>query len=136
MLQQQKRVAPSLPISLAQTHEIKMEVVFGAPSQNCVGSGVCMIMNRLPRHLQLRCPHAPAWISFERGLLVFRFSKSEVVREDARSRFDSLWFWVDEPFQMPRHTIRHLGLPSHWVHPGLYQVEDTAKDWLLTFNLH
>jgi hypothetical protein len=112
-----------------------MEVVFGAPSQNCIGSGVCMVMNRLPRQQQLPCPHAPTWISFERGLLVFRFSKAEVVRQDAISRFDAPWFLVQESFHVPLYTSRHLGLPSQWIRPGLYAIEETAKDWLLTFCL-
>ncbi len=135
MLQQQKRVAPSLPASLAQPREIRMEVVFGTPSQNCIGSGVCMVMNRLPRQKQLPCPHAPAWISYERGFLVFRFSKDEVVRQDAISRFGNPWFLVQEPFHVPLYTMRHLGLPSQWVPPGLHAIEETDKDWLLTFCL-
>ena len=136
MLQQQKRAAPNLLMSLTQAREIRMEVVFGTPSQNCIGSGVCMVMHRLPVHQTLRCPHAPALISFERGRLIFRFSKSEVIREDALSRFGSRWFEVQESFQMPRYAARHLGLPSLWVLPGLYTIEETGNDWLLAFSLH
>ncbi len=135
MLQQQKQVAPCLPITLVQTREIRMEVVFGTPSQNCIGSGICMVMNRLPSHRPLRCPHAPAWISFEHGLLVFRFLKTEVVREDAIYRFDAPWFLVQESFQIPLYAKRYLGLPSQWVSPGLYAIEERPKDWLLAFSL-
>ena len=133
MLQQQKRVAPGLPITLVRIREIRMEVVFGTPSQNCIGSGVCMVMNRLPRLQHLKCPHAPAWVSYEQGQLVFRFSKTEMTRDDAAARFDALWFLVQEPFQIPIHTARHLGLPSNWVQPGVYPIEETTRDWYLTF---
>lgn len=133
MLQQQKHGSPSLPVSLAQIREISMEVVFGTPSQNCIGSGICMLMNRLPHHQQLQCPHAPAWISFVQGSLVFRFSKVEVTRKDAVSRFNDSWFLVEESFKLPRYSARHLGLPVEWVRPGMYAMEETPKDWILTF---
>jgi len=135
MLQQQKQVSPSLPISLVRTHEIRMEVVFGTPSQNCIGSGVCMVMHKLPPDHLLKCPNAPAWVSFENGLLNFRFPKSDVLRQDVLIRFCSPWFLVQESFQLPRYTARRLGMPKHWVQPGLYTIEETAKDWLLSFRL-
>ncbi len=135
MLQQHIQAASKLLLPMTQTCEIKMEVVFGTPSQNCIGSGVCMIMNRLPRHQQLRCPHAPAWVSFKAGKLVFRFSKSEVFREDAISRFDGPWFFVQESFQVSRYLMRHWDLPSQQVLPGLYAIEETSKDWFLIFSL-
>lgn len=132
-LLQQKQMVPSLPVSLVLQDEIRMEVVFGAPSQNCIGSGVCMVMNRLPPNLP--CPNAPVWVSYDKGRLIFRFPKSEMLREDAQSRFGSLWFFVQESFQLPRYTARRLGMPIHWVSPGLYVIEKTAKDWVLSFRL-
>lgn len=133
MLQQQRRITPQLPISLLTSPEVKMEVVFGTPSQNCIGSGVCMLMNRAPRLQPLRCPHAPVWISFRNGRLVFRFAKIEVTREDSIARFDSPWFLVQEPFEIPRLTARSLGLQQTQVPPGIYSIEETTKDWYLTF---
>ncbi len=121
--------------SVPQASGIRMEVVFGTPSQNCIGSGICMVMNRLPYRQQLRCPHAPAWLSFEQGLLVFQFSKSEVLGKEAINRFASPWFLVQEPFQVPRHCARQLGLPALWVSPGLYKITETRMDWFLAFPL-
>jgi len=121
--------------ALTQANVIRMEVVFGTPSQNCIGSGICMVMNRLPNRQQLRCPHAPAWLSFERGLLVFRFSKSEVLTEDAIRRFASPWFLVQEAFQVPQHCARQLGMPAQRVSPGVYKITNTRLDWLLAFQL-
>ena len=134
MLQLQNRVAPKLPILLALTREIEMEVVFGTPSQNCIGSGICIVMNRLPAQYQLPCPHAPAWISFGQGRLVFRFSKSEVVHKDAISRLDAPRFLVQETFQIPRYSVQHLGMLSPWVPAGEYAIVETSKDWFLDFD--
>lgn len=121
--------------SVTQTSGIRMEVVFGTPSQNCIGSGICMIMNRFPVGQQLRCPHAPAWINYEQGQLVFRFLKAETFREDAKVRLSSPWFLILESFQLPRHCARQLGLPAHWVSPGLYKVIEGPQDWVLKFQL-
>ena len=133
MLQIQQKVAPLMPMRVSQTREIRMEVVFGTPSQNCIGSGVCMVMNRLPRHRTLHCPHAPAWISYDQGKVLFRFDKSEVTREDAIIRFNEVWFPVQEAFEIPRLTARDLGLASTWILPGIYSIEETVKDWILAF---
>lgn len=135
MLQHQKKVVRHLPITLARPCEIRMEVLFGTPSQNCIGSGVCMVMNHPPSKRTLFCPHAPAWISYQQGMLVFRFAKHEVLRLDAQARFDSPWFLVQEAFEMPRYAARQIGMGTQWVMPGLYAVEETQKDWVLRFNL-
>jgi hypothetical protein len=128
-------VDTSQPKQQGMAAGIRTEVIFGTPSQNCIGSGICMIMSRLPVRQPLRCPHAPAWIYFEQDQLVFRFSKSAMLREEVKSRFSTPWFLVMESFQLPRHFARQLGLPSSWVPPGLYKVTETNQDWFLTFQL-
>lgn len=135
MLQFYNPIEPNRPNPLVLVKEIRMEVVFGTPSQNCIGSGICMVMSRLPSIQPLRCPHAAAWISYAHGQLRFRFSKSEVEREDAVRRFDSPWFLVRESFQISRYTARRLGMASPWISPGVFPIIETDKDWILTFPL-
>ena len=135
MIQHQNRLQPSLPPQLMLRQEVRMEVVFGTPSQNCIGSGVCMVMSRLPRTRVLPCPHAPARVSYQSERLVFRFSKSEVTRKDALKHFGSSFFLVNEPFSLPVLAKRHLGLPGVWVQAGLYPIEQTAQDWIIGFKL-
>ncbi len=136
MLQIQKWAARNMPITLALAKEIRMEVVFGTPSQNCIGSGVCMVMSRLPRRSGLWCPHAPAWISYEVNELKFRFVKSEVNREDAIPRLNSRFFLMRETFQLPQRAAMQLGLPTPWVRPGLYPLAETSKEWILSVGLN
>lgn len=135
MLQQKNRTATGISVALVRPLEIRMEVVFGTPSQNCIGSGICMVMNRLPRLQTLRCPHATAWLSCLPGTLVFRFSKTDIQTEEARLRLAGPWFPVMESFCIPRHTARRLGLVTEWIWPGLYRIEETAHDWQLFFNV-
>jgi len=133
MVKHFNQIAPVLLNPFILKSEIRMEVVFGTPSQNCIGSGICMVMGRLPSIEILKCPHAPAWISYDQGLLRFRFSKSAVVREDAVRRLESPWFLVQEPFQLSGYTARRLGMISNWFSTGLFPVTETEKDWIISF---
>jgi hypothetical protein len=133
MLKIQTLASPNILIIIIPSLEVKMEVVFGTPSQNCIGSGVCMVMHHLPQRYPLYCPHAPAIISYEGVQLLFRFIKTEMKRSDAATRFESPWFVVEEEFRMPKSTARRLGMPSEWVRPGVYAIEETPKEWQLRF---
>ena len=135
MLKYQTLVPSQIPITLVQPLEVKMEVVFGTPSQNCIGSGVCMVMHHLPQRYPLYCPHAPALISYQEGQLVFRFLKTDMRRTDAVARFGGSCFEVEEEFRMPRSTARRLGMPTEWVRPGVYAIEGNAKEWQLRFDV-
>ncbi|MBN8679495.1 MAG: hypothetical protein J0M29_14795 [Chitinophagales bacterium] len=115
--------------------EVRMEVVFGTPSQNCIGSGVCMVMHHLPQRYPLYCPHAPALISFQGGQILFRFLKTEMQRADACHRFEGPWFVVEEEFRMPKSTARRLGMPTEWIQPGVYAIEETAREWQIRFKV-
>jgi hypothetical protein len=125
-----------VPITIFPPLEVRMEVVFGTPSQNCIGSGVCMVMHHLPQRYPLHCPHMPAMISYQGGQLLFRFPKSEVQRPDAAVRFEGSWFLVEEEFRMPKSTARRLGMPSEWVRPGTYAIDETAREWQLRFSVY
>jgi hypothetical protein len=136
MLKYQTQAQPQMPITIFSPLEVRMEVVFGTPSQNCIGSGVCMVMHQLPQRYPLYCPHAPALISYQDGLLLFRFLKMDMQRADAAARFRGPWFEVNEEFRMPRSTARRLGMPTEWVRPGAYPIEGNAKEWQLRFDLY
>lgn len=132
MLQSFNQVAPILSKNLGLGPEISVEVVFGTPSQNCIGSGICKVMSRSLKIQRLSCPHSPAWLSYNRGRLRFRFSKSEVKREDVKLRLETSLFLVNEPFQIPASTSLRLGLGSPWVSSGKYSMSESDQDWILT----
>lgn len=136
MLKYQTLAPPPIPITLVSPLELRMEVVFGTPSQNCIGSGICMVMHHLPQRYPLYCPHAPALISYQQGQLIFRFVKAEIYRSDAADRFCGSWFEVNEEFRMPKSTAKRLGMPSEWVRPGSYLIEENAKEWQMRFEVY
>ena len=114
--------------------EVEMEVVFGTPSQNCIGSGICMVMSRLPRQQSLRCAHTPAYISCQKGKLVFRFPKSKVMHDGAIGRLDKPWFEIKEAYQMPKHIARKLGTNIGAVACGIYPIVDRGDEWVLNLS--
>jgi hypothetical protein len=125
----------SLPAIISTPLEIKSEVVFGSPSQNCLGTGICMVMHRLPRLYTIRCPHASAWFSYEEGGLLLRFPKHRVQDEKALTLFESPWFWVEECFKLPLYMSRRLLLPSTWGAAGLYRIEQDRYNWYINVGL-
>jgi hypothetical protein len=109
--------------------EMKAEVVFGSPSQNCGGSGICMMISRLPRTRVLPCPHAPAFVAVVGNTLRFRFLKDQTMEPYAQRYFSKGYFEVMEGYRLPLSISRGLGMFGVGVMPGKYRVEETAQEW-------
>ena len=111
--------------------EIRMEVVFGTPSKNCEGSGICMLAYYPHAGFKgLRCPKGIAHVSVTPAKsLQFRFLKAEQADARGRAHFEGGCFLVEEPFYIPRKLVRQWGLPSSWAAPGRYPVWDKGDMW-------
>lgn len=113
-----------------------MEVVFGTPSRNCAGAGICMIANRFPQGYMIPCPHAPAIIYCIPGQeLVFRFRKHHLCDRAVQAYFSAGDFLVEEDFALPQRLIRQWGLPAEKIPPGRYSMEEYSREWRLYFPL-
>ncbi|MCB9316685.1 MAG: hypothetical protein H6569_11145 [Lewinellaceae bacterium] len=129
---------PEQAILLANTsvREVEMEVVFGTPSKNCAGAGICLISSRFPDKYKIPCPHAPAIIHFlPGGELVFRFRKTRITTPALRAYFKSSDFLVEEAFDLPKRLIQRWQLPKTQVPPGRYLLEEYSQEWRLYFPL-
>lgn len=115
-----------------------MEVVFGTPSRNCSGTGICMIASRLPQGQDIPCPHAPAIIHCDPSghELVFRFRKQRLTDRVVQEYFSSSYFLVEEAFSLPQRLIRMWGLPMSSIPPGRYSLEEYSREWRLYFPLN
>lgn len=130
-----KAAAPGLQ-GAALIREVEMEVIFGTPSKNCAGAGVCLIANRFPQGYMIPCPHAPALIHLIPGQeLVFRFRKRYLNDPSVRAYFTQVYFQVDEPFGLPKRLVRLWNLSNEWVPSGRYLLEEYAQEWRLYFPL-
>lgn len=116
--------------------EVEMEVVFGTPSRNCSGTGICMIAGRLPQGKVIPCPHAPVIIHCDpKHELVFRFRKQRLSDKIVQDYFSSNIFVVEEAFSLPQRLIRMWDLPIGSIPPGRYFLEEYSREWRLYFPL-
>ena len=136
MLQFNTKAANPPLHSAANIREIEMEVVFGTPSRNCSGAGICLIAARFPQGHKIPCPHAPAIINYVPGReLVFRFRKHRISDTAVRRYFHKRYFLVEEAFELPQRLVRHWQLPQTHIPPGKYQLEEYSQEWRLYFML-
>lgn len=113
-----------------------MEVVFGTPSKNCAGAGICLIANRFPDSYKIPCPHAPAIIHYLPGReLVFRFRKKQISEAAVRKYFNESHFLVEESFALPKQLVKRWQLPKMQIPAGKYLLEEYSREWRLYFNL-
>ena len=134
MLRQTNKAALTLPFD-ASPRQMEMEVVFGTPSKNCDGAGVCMLIHRLPKSLDIRCPHAPAIIHCSPGReLIFRFRKNDLNGLAIQAYFTSEYFLVEEAFRIPPSLVRKWNLPVRWIQPGRYPIAKFYREWRVYFS--
>ncbi len=116
-------------------HEAEMEVIFGTPSRNCEGSGICMVTERLPGGHTVPCPHARVIIycDIENRELVFRFPRRYVTEQIERRFFSDSFFLVEEPFPIPLRLRRKWGIEGKYVPQGQYPIERYSTEWRIYF---
>ncbi len=132
MLRQKLETAHPDLLLLPPVREVEMEVVFGTPSKNCSGSGICMITSRFPEGHSISCPHARAIIHVAPGEeLVFRFRKHRLCNRAVQAYFSAGFFPVEETFSLPQRLVRQFGLPINTIPPGRYLLEEYSREWRL-----
>lgn len=134
MLRQNVEAALSTTLISPPLRDVEMEVVFGTPSKNCSGTGICMIASLFPHGYTIPCPHAPAIIHcIPNEELVFRFRKHRLCDRAVQAYFSSCFFQVDEPFTLPQRLVRLWALPISEIPPGRYFLEEYSGEWRLYF---
>lgn len=134
MLRQTNKAAFTLPFGEAP-RQMEMEVVFGTPSKNCDGAGVCMLMHRLPKIPDIRCPHAPAIIHCSPGReLIFRFRETDLDGVEVQTYFKQDFFLVEEAFRLPPSLVRKWNIPVRFIQPGRYPLIKFYREWRLYFS--
>lgn len=137
MLRQKLGTASPPQLPLPPVREVDMEVVFGTPSKNCSGNGICMLASRLPRYYLIPCPHAPVTIHYMGGQeLVFRFRKKYLCDRAVQTYFSSPRFLVEEAVALPQRLIRLWNLTIDRIPPGQYALEEYSREWRLYIPLY
>lgn len=122
----------------APIREVAAEIVFGTPSRNCDGVGLCrMLAPVLLRGREIRCPHATAYcaLDVERNVFTLRFPKSFLSHQMVARHFYKRLFNVTESYRVPGHIIHALGLQQVVIiQEGVYMVKETQDDWIVVIS--
>lgn len=100
-----------------------VEVVFGTPSRNCTGMGICMVARPNTGLLQrVECPGVVSTVSYQNEQIVFEFHHRDIGPNIIKQRFLGPYFLVEEPFMLPLYIVRRWSLPTQWIASGVYPL--------------
>lgn len=106
------------------TRICRAEVIFGTPSKNCDGVGICHISGIDHVRVRRKCPAFAGWLQVEpSGAVKMTFSTETLSAEVMHRCFRGDWFAIEEPYDFPQPVISALGLGQYRVKAGFYPVE-------------
>lgn len=112
---------------LRRGRHMSCDVVFGAPSADCMGTGVCKIMaisNVANQAGNSRnCRSALGIISKSATGMTITFPRERMSLYLFRRHFRYGGLQLDEPCELPEKLVAFLGLEQTTLQPGWYPVE-------------
>lgn len=109
-------------LSLGET--VCCEIIFGSPSMNCRGTGICKITST-EELTSLSCARFRAHITLRRdghGLLVF-FSKDQLADAAFSRHFPEDKLVMNEPCVVPEFIRTSLNTDIQYISAGRYQLQ-------------
>lgn len=109
-------------------------VVFGCPSKNCAGQGICT--TALPQNAHLyTCPAAPAFVGLApSGRPQFHFPKDSEKTQSNNWRFAQRTFRLEERFVLPSFLNQMLQSATPLtLLPGIYPVVESERYFTVLF---
>ncbi|MDX2135078.1 MAG: hypothetical protein SFV52_09835 [Saprospiraceae bacterium] len=125
-----RRVSETFPSANQQALRkvLQCDVIFGAPSAGCQGTGICKIAAREERSMRKRdCRNTVAWmapVAGGTGITLF-FFRENLCSELIRKHFRHGVLTVAEPCRVPHSLIRQLDLKITEIPPGRYALEES-----------
>lgn len=119
--------------------QLSCDVVFGSPSANCLGTGVCKISARSPLATpdmqRQNCASAPGiLIALEEGQGVSLVMAREMLCVKLmRTQFRHNALTLQEPCRIPDDVVFALGLKFRHLRPGTYQLEEANGFFKINF---
>jgi hypothetical protein len=117
---------------------IHAEVVFGSPSKNCDGYGVCVLVSQIYAQ-QYKCRSCPCLVIREENedLIVLELRKEQIPTSIAQKFLDN-WdsFFVEENYQLPQTLVSEIGLKgSYFILKGDYPIIESKVKWKIQLPL-
>jgi hypothetical protein len=125
--------------AISKTIRVSAEVVFGSPSKNCDGYGVCMLTSTgLLSSLSLRCPVTACEleISMDHLQMKLEIGKHVVADSVANRYFRKSCFWLEEDYKFSRMMSEKWGRTGRFkISAGEYSITSTDDKWIIYFQL-
>ncbi|WP_421797556.1 hypothetical protein [Haliscomenobacter sp.] len=103
---------------------IDSQVVFGTPSRDCSGSGICKLYTiHAAKHLQIACEIVPTRLAVSDQDLYLSFSEADCTESLRQKQFKGLHFLVEEAFQLPSWLTQKLNIPAAVIPAGGYLIQ-------------
>ncbi len=117
-------------------NEIKADVVFGRPSKECVGVGICKVtVSAKTNNGPSTCKHAKAVVKKNFfGQLEFYFNNSSINCEKGKMLFQGKYFTILETIVLPAEIRQALGLKIGAIKVGQYPILKMKDTILITFS--
>lgn len=127
--------------SSGKTIQVSAEVVFGSPSKNCDGYGVCMLTSRKDTLIKKsRCPVTlcDAFFFKDTQELILRIEKkylSELV--SAKFLEVSQSFLMEEAYRLSPIFLRKGGMDGPWViRAGNHRIQEQKTYWEIRLSIN
>lgn len=132
----------SMPQPARETSTVKSmscDVVFGSPSNDCRGTGICKITARKSRPEQPArrdCKSAKSlFIAGENGrTLSMVFAREMLCIQIWRTQFRQGILTLQEPCTIPAEISRTMGLKFNTIRPGQYAIEEMEGRYRIKFS--
>lgn len=115
------------------------EVMFGSPSSNCGGNGICKIVAKR-RHppaafSRTNCSHSKALFATQGGAVSLIFRRDWLCSNLMRRHFRHGILEMPEPCPIPPEMATALPLNIRELPAGLHLIEDHKTHFQIKFNL-
>ena len=102
---------------------IDSQVVFGTPSRDCSGSGICKLYTiHAAKHLNISCEMVRARLALSDEHLQLSFPEALCSERLLMQHFSNAHFVMDENFVLPTWLSRKFDCPSVFVPVGEYPI--------------
>lgn len=101
---------------------VRAEVVFGTPSKNCLGTGICKV---LPYEAPKNCQCPSSRVVFRKAderTIMMRIRRSDICPTAHRVQFQHEQFTLDESVALPEFVREALALDAQFILSGCYPI--------------
>lgn len=103
---------------------VDSQVVFGTPSRNCSGSGICKVYTiHGAKRLTISCEMVMARLVLMDNQLQLSFSIKACSEQLLQNQFTNGYFLMEEIFHLPTWLSRKWNNPAAFIPPGNYPIQ-------------